>query len=97
MQKLEVVRRVIGPCGVIAGEYEKNPILNSIMYEVEFPDGRVNKYSYNVIAENILSQVESKGYTSLLMEEIVDLRKDKTTDLNKIDAYVVTRRGQKKI
>ena len=57
----------------------------------------MNKYSYNVIAENILSQVESKGYTSLLMEEIVDLRKDKTTDLNKIDAYVVTRRGQKKI
>ena len=36
-----------------------NPFLNSIMYEVEFKDGHVQEYRANIIAENMLSRVDS--------------------------------------
>ena len=36
-------------------------MLNSMIYEVEFPDVQVEDYAVNVIAENILSQVYDEG------------------------------------
>jgi hypothetical protein len=35
----KVTKRVISPDGIVAGTYNKNPYLNSMIYEVEFPDG----------------------------------------------------------
>jgi hypothetical protein len=31
--------------------------MNSIVYEVEFPDGELKEYAANILAENMLSQV----------------------------------------
>ena len=33
-------------------------------------------YAANVIAESIFAQVDSKGYEHLLLDEIIDFRKD---------------------
>jgi hypothetical protein len=77
--------------------YNDNPILNLIVYEVEFPDRQVKEYSANTIAENMLIQVNSDGFTLTLMEGIVDYRKDKATSVSKQDMYVVTRQGQKRL
>ena len=49
-----------------------NPFLNSIIYDVEFPDGQVKEYAANIIAENMLTQVDSDGMSTTLMEAIVD-------------------------
>eukprot|EP00957_Ditylum_brightwellii_P093901 7150663-Ditylum_brightwellii.AAC.1 len=57
----KVKRRALGPNGRTACSYNDNPMLNSTVYEVEFPDGEVKEYAANVIAENILMQV---GYKS---------------------------------
>ena len=38
-----------------------NPILDTRVYEVEFPDGQVMEYAANVIAENLYSQVDQDG------------------------------------
>jgi hypothetical protein len=38
-----------------------NPILDTRVYDVEFPDGRVDKYAANVIAESMFAQVDDEG------------------------------------
>ena len=34
-------RRALGPEGTVTGRYDDNTILNSIGYQVEFPDGEI--------------------------------------------------------
>jgi hypothetical protein len=36
LHKAKVIGRAIGPDGRVAGEYDDNPMLNSIVYDVEF-------------------------------------------------------------
>ena len=40
------------------------------MYEVELVDGRIKEYGANIIAENMLTQVDSDGFSLALMEGI---------------------------
>ena len=40
----------------LIGTYDDNPILNSHLYEVEFPDGEVKEFSENILAENCMSK-----------------------------------------
>eukprot|EP00957_Ditylum_brightwellii_P111114 8472707-Ditylum_brightwellii.AAC.1 len=54
----KVKKRALGPNGRTAGSYHDNPVLNSTIYEVEFPDGEVKEYAANVIAKNMLTQVD---------------------------------------
>ena len=93
----KVARRALGPDGRTTGTYDDNPFLNTMIYEVEFPDGQMKEYSANIIAENMLSQVDADGYSSPLMEGIVDYSKDQAVAVPKSDMYVVTRRGQKRM
>ena len=37
----KVTQRTIGPDGQVTGTYDNNPYLNSIIYDVEFPDGQI--------------------------------------------------------
>jgi hypothetical protein len=53
------------------------------MYEVEFPDGQVKEYAANVIAKNMLSQIDGDGFSTTLMESIVDHMKDESTAVPK--------------
>jgi hypothetical protein len=41
-------------------------------------DGTTEGYHANVIAENLLSQVDSEGHQYVLMKEISEHQKDKT-------------------
>ena len=68
----KVTQRTIGPDGQVTGTYYNNPYLNSTIYDVEFPDGQVKEYAANIIAENMLTQVDSDGMSTTLMEAIVD-------------------------
>mgnify|MGYP007008190322 CR=1 FL=1 len=55
MTNAKVRKRTLGPNGKATGTYDDNPMLNSIVYDVEFPDGQVKEYSANTIAENMLT------------------------------------------
>ena len=92
-----VKKRAIGPDGQTFGTYDDNPARNTTIYEVEFPDGEVKEYSTNVIAENILSQVDSDGYSASLMEAIVDYTKDEATGVPMTNKYVITRTGTRRL
>ena len=67
----KVIRKSIDINGNIIGDLDKGTSLNSLVYDVKFPDGAIQKYAANVIAENILSQVNSNGYHTQELEQIV--------------------------
>ena len=93
----KVTKRALGPDGRTAGTYDDNPMLNSIVYEVEFPDGQVKEYAANIIAENMLTQVDSDGYSTTILKAIIDYRKDEAVAVPKADKYVYTSSGQKRL
>ena len=73
-----VTKRAIGPDGNVAGTYDENLYLNSMVYEVKFPDGKVKEYAANLIAENMLTQVDAEGFSLMLMKVIIDYKKDES-------------------
>ena len=95
--KCKVKRRALGPDGKTSGEYHENPIQNSVVYEVEFPDGQVKEYAANTIAENMLSQVDHEGYSTTLMEGIVDYSKDEDLAISMEDKWVVSGPGRRRL
>ena len=92
----KVTKRAIGPDGTVAGTYDENPYLNSMIYEVEFNDGQIKEYAANMIAENMLTQVDSDGFSLTMMKAIIDYRKDEAVAVPETDRYVFTRGGQKR-
>jgi len=54
------------------GRSNPNPILDTRVYQVTFPDGDTAEYSANIIAENLYSQVDGEGRQYLLLENIID-------------------------
>jgi hypothetical protein len=96
MKTGKVTKRAVDHEGKVVGSYDNNPYLNSMIYEVEFPDGQMKEYAANIIAENMLTQVDSEGYSTTLMEGIIDYSKDTAVEVTKSDMYVVTGRGQKR-
>jgi hypothetical protein len=53
----EVFGKVIGASldqdGKVIGSSNKNPFLNTVLYDVEFEDGTCQQYGANIIAENM--------------------------------------------
>jgi hypothetical protein len=54
------------------GIANSNPILDTRMHEVQFPDGHTESYVANVIVENMYAQVDHEGNQFLLLDEIID-------------------------
>ena len=48
-----VVGRAVDENGELIGQHNDNPILNTLLYEVEFPDGQCQTYAANLIAEAV--------------------------------------------
>jgi hypothetical protein len=57
------------------GKANSNPILDTRLYPVIFPDGETAEYSANVIAESLYSQVDSEGNQFLLLDELIDWKR----------------------
>ena len=93
----KVARRAIGDDGRVQGTYDPDPFLNTMIYEVELPDGSIKEVSANLIAENILTQVDDDGFSKVMLEAIVDYKKDESTAIAKADMYVTTRSGQRRM
>ena len=61
--------------GTLIGEYNPNPILDTRVFNVEYPDGRVEAFSTNIIAESLYSNVDEEGFDVGILDEIVDHQK----------------------
>ena len=91
-----VVRWCVDSNGKITGSYNDNPVLNTLLYEVEFPDGSTKPYAANVIANNIFEQVDIYGFCCVKLDSILEFRKDGNA-VDKADQYIVTKRGRRKL
>ena len=58
------------------GKADKNPILDTRVYNVEFSDGEVAELGANIIAECMYAQCDIEGNQYRLKDHIVDHRKD---------------------
>ena len=96
LQKARVKKRQIGPDGNEIGTYDSNPMLNTLIYEVEYPDGSIREYSANVIAENIYSQVDEHGYRQQTLDCIMEHSKDNKA-VPKSDKYITTKSGSRRL
>jgi hypothetical protein len=56
----------------VKGRANVNPVLDTRTYKIEFPDGRSDENTANVIAENMYAQCDIEGRQYNLMEGIVD-------------------------
>ena len=81
--------------GNLIGHAHTNPLLDTRIYEVQFPDGASSEYSTNVIAENIFATVDDDGSKTVLLDEIVDHGCDRALALNPEDAWIVSCNGNK--
>ena len=95
-QMAKVIRQSIDINGNIIGYLDKTPSLKSLVYDVEFPDGAIKQYSANVIAEMVLSQVNSNGCHTQELEHIV-LHERMGNTFSCKDAYITTKRGVRKL
>ena len=71
-----VTKRSRGLDGEAVGRAHANPFFDAREYNIEFTYGSVDKYTANVITENMFSQVDDESNQYLLMNEITDHRKD---------------------
>ena len=69
-----VKRRAIDEDGKPIGRPSNNPLLDSRQYEIEYLDGTTEVLAANIIAENLLAQVDDQGHQHLMIEEIEDHR-----------------------
>ena len=61
-----VTQRALDPDERTTGTYDDNSLLNSVVYEVKFPDGEVRECAANIVAENLLSQVDTDGFSTTI-------------------------------
>ena len=93
----KVARQSLNADGRMTGTYHDNPFLNTITYDVEFSNGQVKEYDANIIAKNMLTQVDSDGYSLSLMDSIIDHRRDPSQAIPIEDKYITTKSGQKQL
>ena len=89
-----VIQRARDKDGKQFGTYNQNPILNTNVYEVMFPDGSTSKYAANIISKNIFSQVDEDGYRYQLLNHIMD-HKSNGQAVQPEDAFTVSQNGNK--
>ena len=71
-QSGKVRERAKEPDGSLTGKSNPNPILDTRVYVVEFPDRQEAEFTANAIAEAMYSQCDMEGNPYLLMESISD-------------------------
>jgi hypothetical protein len=69
--KAKIIGRKRDQDGNLIETYNNNPILNTIVYLAEFPDGTISEYAANIIAESIYNQVDDGGYDNTLFDSII--------------------------
>ena len=76
------------------GRYDDNPTLNYTVYDLELLDSTIKNYSDNLIAENLLTYVDSDEFTLTMMGGVIDHNKDESSAVSREDTYISCPRGQ---
>ena len=66
-QLSKLLRQYVDDNGKLIGNHNENALLNNLVYDVELPDGDVNKYAADIIAETLLAQCDPDWFYTNLM------------------------------
>ena len=58
--------------GEVIGQFDVNPLLNNIIYDVEFADGTIKEYAANVIAQNMYAAMSDDAKGRQAIKSILD-------------------------
>ena len=94
MSTAKVISRVKDKDGKVKGIYHKNPILDTIVYDVMFHDGGTCQYAANVIAEAMYSQMDLNGHCTLLLKEKTDHKKSASA-VSIDNTYIISKTDRK--
>ena len=72
------------------GENNSNQILDSRIYELEFPDRSIEEFAVNLLSDNLFIQADSDGWDTGIIDEIIGIRKDPSTAVAKWDETFIT-------
>src|SRR6056300_2119734 len=95
LEPATVRRRIEDSEGRPSGVARSNPLIDTRRYEVEYEDGNTEVLSANLLAENILQQVDEHGHKHRLMEEISGHRKSDDA-VTKDEGWIETPNGTKR-
>jgi hypothetical protein len=90
--RAKVKRRKKDEEGKPIGKGDNNPVMDTRLYEVEYSDGTLKEIQGNIIAQNMLSQVDSEGHNYVLIDEISDHKSDGHAII-KADGMITGRNG----
>jgi hypothetical protein len=74
--RARVVKRAKSESGTPIGHAHTNPLFDTREYDCIFDDRTMERYTANIIAENLFSQCNSEGRSFLVLKEIIDHSKD---------------------
>ena len=81
MKKVKVVGKSKDDNRNIICKYDRRPMLNTMVYDVNFPDVSIRKYEANIISNNMYYQVDSEGFWySILSDQCECYIKEKIVD-----------------
>ena len=81
--------------GNAVGIASNNPLTDTRAYEIEFIDGTTEVITANIIAENLLAQVDEEGHRQMMLDEIIDYRKLPSA-MHNDDAFTTTSNGMRR-
>lgn len=81
MKTAKVIGRSKDIDGFKIGTYDPNPYLDTRVYDVMFSYASVEQYAANVLADNLLSQVDDEGHPHIHFEKIIGHRVDGSESL----------------
>ena len=88
-------RRALDQDGLPMGAPSNNPMTDTRVYDVQFLNGSIEEIPVNVIAENLLSQVDEEGHRHIHLNEIIDHRRNEEA-IPKEEEYFTTSTGTKR-
>ena len=90
-----IKRQAVGEEGLPVGTAHTNPMVDTRQYEVEYEDGTTEILAANLLAENILAQVDEHGHKQQMLEEISGHRKS-VEAIEEEEAWFTTRNGTRR-
>ena len=96
MKKVKVVGRSKDDDENIIDKYNSNIMLNTMVYDVEFPDITICEYRANLIAKNMYSQFDSEVFSQSILYVILDFDRNNNS-VQKGDQYIITKSGQRRM
>ena len=88
----KVTKRLRDAEGRPMGMAADNPLLDTRAYTVEFPDGCEESLTANLITQNLYSQIDEEGNKHLLLDDIIDHKRNENA-FDKSDAFVTVKNG----